>query len=176
MNFKIDLLVLIMVTFQITSVFASESEYVEKGRFGLMSSITDDGVQFGPIYESDFLEAIAAIDSSTSKPTDGVSPKFGDTGIKLRLGLRNNIGSFNYISYGIAAYKPFGGTTSDGSSTNGTYKVGPYVGLQRHFSGTNLMLNIYIQPFHYEHDVQAITTNTWHIFQGGGFGVAYLFN
>ncbi len=153
--------------------FAAD-EFVEPGRFGVEGTISPNGFQAGLAREADQYEAILDIDAHTGS-SGGVTS--GDVGIEVRAGKRFNIGSFNYLSIGADGQTSVFSKT-DGVSTNGSYIVGPYVGFQRHFSGTSLMLTIYALPVSYSYTPAAggaPTATEWQFFQQGAFGVSYLF-
>lgn len=117
-------------------------------------------------------------ESRTNKQsTSSSSQATGDIGVELRVGKRFNIGSFNYFSAGAFAQTELFAVTS-GVQSNGHYLAGPYIGFQRHFSGTNLMLTLYVLPVNYTYTpaFQGVaSTQGWQFFQTGAFGLAYLF-
>lgn len=158
---------------------ALAGDYVEPGRFGTEFLMTTGNMQVGGIYVSDSFEA--ALDFAGQWGTGGNSPAKSDSdyGAEVRLGKRFNIGDFNYIVLGLDGSTNAG--SSGGVSIAGTYNVGPYVAVERHFSGTHIMLNAYVLPVNYFHSVgndgngNKVNTNSVEVFYEGGVGIAYLF-
>ena len=166
----------------------AEETAKNSGSFGLATSITDDGMQFGPAYYSEVLEFTLAVDGSwtdqlkTAGNTGTTTPQ-GDWGFKYKLGRRWYMGKSNYFSSGLIYYAPLWGTDASGISTAGTYKVGPYISFQRTFPGTPFMFSFFVQPIMYENSVGSPvnagggpTSQAYvHIFESGGVGLVYLF-
>ncbi len=155
--------------------FAQMTEYTEKGRFGMEGLITQQGFKAGFTRETDQYEI--SLDANGNSNLSG--PSANNFAMQVRGGFRNNLGNYNYLSYGIFYGKTISGETNN-ISTVGSFRLAPYIGVQRHFSGTNLMLTLFVLPYAYDHEVNAdgkgTTANSNLFFLGGGFGMAYLFD
>jgi len=162
-----------------TSAWAEETEY---GPWGLQIASSDDGVQFGPAFESENWESMLSVDASNIDRNSSTAGTLqtGDVGFKLRAGRRASIDKQDFYTYGLSYYRPCFGQ-DNGVSTDGSWKLGGYVGLQRKFTGTPLMLFVWIEPYAYAYMHQndgngnQVTVVTNQFFQRGGFGMAYLF-
>jgi hypothetical protein len=159
---------------------AAETEFVEPGRFGVEFNMTTGNMQFGGTYAAETWEA--ALDYNSQLNISGSNTAaHGDSssGLEGRAGKRFNIGAQNHLSLGLDASTSYG--SSGGVSTSGSYTVGPYVGLQRNFAGSAIMLFAYILPVEFSHSVgndgngNSVTLNSLLLFQEGGVGFAYLF-
>lgn len=159
---------------------AHAEDYVEPGRFGTEAVVTASTVQGGAIYVNDWIEAALDIYGGSYRSTVGATTSSkSDAGGQFRIGKRWNLGTYNYLVTGWQYTTLFG--SDAGVSMNGTYSTGPSIGLQRHFSGTNLMLTVFIFPYVHAANVgndgsgnkQTVTSDTF--FTNGGFGLAYLF-
>lgn len=155
----------------ITSTASAAENFVEPGRFAVEGLVTADGVHAGGGYLHDKFEVLVDFDGSID------TTKTGDFGIDARAGYRINGGNYNYFSLGVnwnnALFE-----SNNGSRYSGTYYVGPYVGFQRYFPGTPVMLTFFILPVSYTHTAspdQMSNVNTFQFFQQGGLGIAYLF-
>jgi len=154
--------------------FADEVQYVEPGRFGVEGLVSQEGFKVGLTRETDRYEV--SLDANGSNTTGGMT--MSSFAFQTRVGLRYNLGSYNYLSYGAFFGETITGQNND-ISTAGTYRVAPYIGFQRHFSGTNLMLTLFVLPYAYNHavngDGKGNAVNSSLYFIAGGFGLAYLF-
>ena len=69
----------------------------------------------------------------------------------------------------------------NGMSLTGAYFIGPYVGFERHFAGSNVLLTFFILPVDYNVTSNndgtggKITTTGYQFFRQGGLGITYLF-
>ena len=110
------------------------------------------------------------------------TPQSGDVGAKLRLGGRSSFDEHDAFTYGLSYYRPLFGQDA-GVPTDGTWKFGGYMGVQRHFANTPVMLFCWIEPVSYSYSNQNSNDQTnqqttvvgYQFFQRGGFGMAYLF-
>jgi len=155
----------------ITSSASATQDFVEPGRFGVEGVMTQDGIHAGIGYWHDKFEAVIDFDGSIN------TLKTGDFGIESRFGYRINGGNYNYFSFGVDYQVPII-SEEGGSHFSGSYLLGPYVGFQRYFPGTPVMLTFFIMPAAYFHQAapdSANTVNAWQFFQQGGLGVSYLF-
>ena len=152
----------------------------EPGRFGVVGAITSDGFQFGGARIGEHYEAVLTVDASFTTIKGGGAGGGGDMGVTLRGGPRVALGQYNYLSLGVQGHTKFFGRDS-GVSTEGSFEVGPYVGISRHFAGAPLVITLWVQPYAYDHEVmndgngKSVSLDTHAIFQGGGFGLTYLF-
>jgi hypothetical protein len=147
--------------------------YSDKGRFGVMGAITEDMWKGGFVYEAPDWEFNMIGHYGI---TDGDTI---ETHVITKLGARWDIGHQNFFSAGID-YQMHPGRKEAGVSLSSEYQVGPYIGFQRHFAGSPVMLTLWVNPFQFDHGAtvnagQVVHTNSRHFFQTGGFGVAYLF-
>jgi hypothetical protein len=155
---------------------AHKEEFREPGRFGVFAGVTDDGFQFGGVRVGHHYELNVTGDASFT----GKGGENGDLGVTLHGGPRVPLTTYNYLSIGAHGHMNFFGKDS-GVSTFGSFQAGPYVGLQRHFPGSSLMINVWVLPYAYEQVVgndgagEKATVTSHHFFQNGGFGIAYLF-
>lgn len=152
-----------------SSAFAED--FVEPGRFGVEGLVTADGVHAGALYLHDKFEVAVDLDGSID------TTKTGDFGIDARAGYRMNAGNYNYFSLGVD-WNNSVFESNNGSRYSGTFYVGPYVGFQRYFPGTPVMLTFFIMPVTFNHLAspdQMSNVNTFQFFQQGGLGIAYLF-
>lgn len=153
---------------------------VETGHFGLVGAVTNDGFQSGLTRVGEHYEAVLTADASFAalKSSSGVSGATGDLGLTMRAGPRISLGSLNYLALGAQGHRIFFGK-DNGVSTAGSFTVGPYVGLERRFAGTPLMISLWVLPYQFSHEYLAdggkqVTIDTHQFFQGGGFGLTYL--
>ena len=161
------------------SADAKAARFREPGRFGVVGAVTSDGFQFGGARLGEHYEAVLTMDGSYGL-LKGSSKKTGDMGITLRAGPRFALGKFNYLSVGVQGHVSVLGRDS-GVSTEGAYGIGPYVGISRHFAGAPLVISLWVQPYSFQREVSndgadsraIMYTHTF--FQGGGFGLTYLF-
>ena len=148
--------------------------FVEKGRFGVLGALTNDMWKVGLVFEHQHFEANvlfhAGFDSGDTR----------DLHFIFKAGGRIPLGTLNYLAIG-AEYGPHWGSKDAGVSTGGSFQAGPYVGLQRYFAGTPLMINLWVCPASYEYFENndgaggLAKTKSVHVFRQGGFGLAYLF-
>lgn len=168
---------LIISAFFISSRSLADDSFMQEGHFGVLGAITDDLWKGGIVYEGERLEAQVLYHRNDD---DGDT---SDSHLLTKIGYRWDIGNYNYFVAG-AEYGTHPGAKVGGVSVNDTYEAGPYISLERYFSGSNLMLCLWVNPFLYEHKTDATNnsgvytksaTNSRHYFQNGGFGIAYLF-
>jgi len=156
---------------------AFAQDWSEKGSWGAIGALTDDSFKVGiQRLEQTWEAAWMGHSNYNSHKDNHVDSLF-------KLGLRKYIGSHNYFSYGVEYRTDILGTGTY-SNKNETYNkafkdqtLGGYIGLQRYFSGTNLMLNFWVLPVAYEVSVINSTTKeeTMSYFVKGGVGVTYVF-
>jgi hypothetical protein len=150
-----------------------KANFREKGRLGILGAITEDGWKGGLIFEHEFFEAqILGHASYTNK--DNYDIRLG-----YKLGARVALGTLNYFSFG-AEFGSHPGAREDGVNISKDYIVGPYISLQRYFAATPVMLNLWVNPFEYDHELEVVDGHAhanpaWRFFQTGGFGLGYLF-
>ncbi len=154
---------------------SAEDAFRETGRFGVIGALTEDMWKGGFTYLSESWETSlighAGIDS-TNETTD--------VHLIAKAGYRHNLGSFNYLALG-AEFGTHPGSKDAGADVSGAWNAGAYVALERYFAGTNLMINLWVNPVSYTHNLSnngtggVLTSNTLHFLQTGGFGIAYLF-
>jgi len=165
-----------LLAFMMTASAFAQTEFSEKGSWGLVGALTNDAFKVGiQRLEQNWEAGFLAHSEYTSKTENQVHSIF-------RAGLRRYLGSHNYFSYGLE-YAPEvhgKGTYSDTgkvySRSFKNYHAGGYIGLQRYFSGTNLMLNFWVLPVAYERQVDgqhSIVENRSY-FVKGGVGVTYV--
>lgn len=150
------------------------ANFREKGRIGILGAITEDNWKGGLIFEHEYFEvqllAHAAFSSGDTRDVDTVG----------KAGLRLGLGTLNYLAIG-GEFRTRAGSREAGVSVGGAYGVGPYLSLERYFAATPVMLNLWVNPFRYDHDQSAgpsgtaVGSNSVRVFQTGGFGLAYLF-
>jgi hypothetical protein len=146
----------------------------EQGRFGVLGAITEDAWKGGLAFEHEYFEVqILGHMSYVSKSTH-------DQRLTYKLGARIPLGTLNYFALGADVSHHPGGR-EEGVSLSRDYSVGPYISLQRYFAATPIMLNLWVNPVQYDHEVvlgddgQGEINVVWHVLQTGGFGLAYLF-
>ncbi len=165
----------IAFTLSLTQLSFASEDFVEAGRFGVEGLVSENGFQFGLVRFNENFEAALDLDGMLSKTGDLTSHFIN---IELRLGKRFNIGNFNYLSVGADGIVPIF-SMSQGVATNGSYSVGPYIGFQRYFPNTNIMLSLYVSPYQYSYipalSESSSSTTNHEFFQNGGFGITYLF-
>lgn len=146
----------------------------EKGRFGFLGALTDDMWKAGLVFEHEHFEAQVLFHAGFET---------GDTRdlhFVFKAGGRIPLGALNYLAIG-GEYGPHWASKDAGLATGGSFHVAPYVGLQRYFAGTPLMINLWVCPGSYEYFEnndgagKLVSTKTAHVFRQGGFGLAYLF-
>jgi hypothetical protein len=146
----------------------------EKGRFGFLGALTDDMWKAGLVFEHEHFEAQVLFHAGFET---------GDTRdlhFIFKAGGRIPLGALNYLAVG-GEYGPHWASKDAGLATGGSFHVAPYVGLQRYFAGTPLMINLWVCPGSYEYFEnndgagKLAATKTVHVFRQGGFGLAYLF-
>jgi hypothetical protein len=158
---------------------ASHSEpkkepFVEKGRFGILGALTDDMWKVGAVFEHQHFEASVLFHAGFE------SGDTRDLHFIFKAGGRVPLGTLNYLAIG-GEYGPHWASKEAGLATGGSFHVGPYMGLQRYFAGTPLMINLWVCPVSYEYFENndgaggLAKTKTVHAFRQGGFGLAYLF-
>jgi hypothetical protein len=148
--------------------------FVEKGRFGILGALTDDMWKVGAVFEHQHFEASVLFHAGFE------SGDTRDLHFIFKAGGRVPLGALNYLAIG-GEYGPHWASREAGISTGGSFHVGPYMGLQRYFAGTPLMINLWVCPVSYEYFENndgaggLAKTKTVHAFRQGGFGLAYLF-
>lgn len=148
--------------------------FVEKGRFGVLGALTDDMWKVGAVFEHQHFEASVLFHAGFE------SGDTRDLHFIFKAGGRVPLGTLNYLAIG-GEYGPHWASREAGISTGGSFHVGPYMGLQRYFAGTPLMINLWVCPVSYEYFENndgaggLAKTKTVHAFRQGGFGLAYLF-
>jgi len=155
----------------IASTVSAAEDFVEPGRFGIEGLVTADGVHAGALYVHDKFEVGVDFDGGID------NTQTGDFGIDARAGYRINAGNYNYFSLGVDMHNSVF-QVNNGSHFSGTYFLGPYVGFQRYFPNTPVMLTVFLMPVTYNHQTspdQLNNVNAWQFFQQGGLGIAYLF-
>ncbi|MBX9768239.1 MAG: hypothetical protein K2X47_13275, partial [Bdellovibrionales bacterium] len=143
-----------------------------------LGALTDDQWKGGFVYQAESWEVNLIGHYGVTKIDN--TPDSIETHLIAKVGGRSNLGSYNYFAYGVE-YSAHPGRKDKGLDVSDSYAVGPYIALQRYFSGTNLMLNLWVNPFNYERSTdndgsggKTVSTIN-HFFQTGGFGVAYMF-
>ncbi len=158
----------------IKSVSAGDT-FRETGRFGVMGALTEDMWKGGFTYLSESWETSLIGHAGF----DGDN-KTTDAHIIAKAGYRHNLGSFNYLALG-GEFGTHPGSKDKGTDVSGAWNAGAYVALERYFAGTNLMINLWVNPVSYTHELSnngtggVLTSNTLRFLQTGGFGIAYLF-
>ena len=158
------------------AVTTHAEEFKEPGRIGVEGLVTADGVHAGVTYVGQAFEAALDLDGSL----ETTNPKQQDMGAELRLGARFDAGSYNFFSLGWYHDQSLFGM-DDGVSTAGSYYTGPYVGFQRYFPNTPVMLTFFVMPYTYKREVSNDGSGGRDIavhqefFQEGGMGIVYLF-
>ena len=155
-----------------------KNHFKEPGRFGLVGAITQDGFQFGGARIAEHYQVVLTADASYGTVSGG-SGSTGDVGTTLRVGPRFGLGQLNYLVIGGQGHVSLFGR-DNGVSTMGQFSAGPYVGLERHFAGTPLMISLWVLPYQISREVsndgaggrQVMLNHEF--FQGGGFGLTYL--
>ncbi len=175
---KIIGFLLFLCVIQFQSAFAETSEFREEGRFGFLGAITDDLWKGGFVYEHEKFE-VQALYHVNWDDGDVV-----ESHLLTKVGYRINLENYNYLAIG-AQYNAHPFAHAGDISLSSTYETGPYVSFQRYFPGTNIMLQIWVNPVLFEHAVtaetqsdgsmMAVSSNSRRIMQTGGFGVTYLF-
>jgi hypothetical protein len=152
----------------------AKANFREKGRVGVIGALTEDMWKGGFVFEHEHFEAqVLAHAGFYGNGSRDVHTLF-------KLGGRVALGTLNYFAFG-AEYGPHPGSLDNHVSVGKSFQVGPYVSLQRYFAATPVMLNLWVNPFQYDHSFTndgaggRQKTNAWHVFQTGGFGIAYLF-
>jgi hypothetical protein len=151
----------------------AKAPFREPGRFGVLGAITEDGWKGGLIFEHEYFEAqVLAHASYSSKDTY-------DIRVSYKLGARMALGTLNYLAFG-AEFGSHPGAREDGVSIANDYVLGPYISLQRYFAATPVMLNLWVNPVQYDHELEVVDGHahanpTWRFFQTGGFGLGYVF-
>jgi hypothetical protein len=154
--------------------------HTEPGRFGVGVSMTDNGLQTTLLRIEENWEAQFSFDSGWTHLGPGVA---GDIGVTLRLGKRWNIGDYNYLAAGLQYHTNFFGMDGSGNSIAGAQRGGPYLGFQRNFQGTSLLLQAWVIPIWYNRENdggvdangKTIFTDNVSFFQAGGITFGYLF-
>jgi len=164
------------------SSFSYASDYVEPGRFGVEAIVTPYVYQAGFNYVNDYLDVGLDFQASHTVITNSTLNKTqlnNSAGTAFRIGKRFNIHDYNYLVLGGITNNDFG---SQGNvSLAGSYAVGPYVALQRHFPNSPLMLNFFIVPYAYiniksNDGFGGTLTISGHAYLiQGGAGLSYLF-
>lgn len=150
-----------------------KANFHETGRVGVIGAITEDGWKGGLVFEHEYFEAqLLGHGDYTNKHNH-------DIRLTYKLGGRAPLGTLNYLAFGMEFGHHPGGR-EDGVSLSHDYFLGPYISLQRYFAATPVMLNLWVNPVQYDHEIdvedgQAHVNVNWHIFQTGGFGIAYIF-
>ncbi len=161
---------------------ASGDDFKETGHMGAIGALTDDLFKVGFVYmhqdwETQFLIHGDSTDPKTNWHMHGI----------LQIGLRNYIGSFNYFAYGISFQSELLGISTyevpniqEIVTYHRAFKnmsIGPYIALERYFSGTNLMLNFWVLPVSYSKYIgeQGENDHSWEFFKKGAIGVTILF-
>jgi hypothetical protein len=146
----------------------------EVGRIGVIGAITEDAWKGGLAFEHEHFEVqVLGHMSYESKQTH-------DQRLSYKLGARLPLGTLNYFAFGGELGHHPGGR-ENGVSLSGDYTVGPYISLQRYFAATPIMLNLWVNPVQYDHEIDvdengARAVNVvWRLLQAGGFGLVYLF-
>jgi len=164
------------------SSFSYAADYVEPGRIGVETLVTPYVYQAGLNYVNDFLDVgldFQASHSVTTNSTRGTSLMTNVGNTVFRIGKRFNIHDYNYLVIGANAYNQFG--SSGSVNVAGSWGAGPYIGLQRHFPNSPLMINFYIMPYIYYNikvndGFGGTVTEEGHAFLfDGAFGISYLF-
>ena len=177
---NVRLLSALFLLFVVASSPARAEDYVEPGRFGFEALVTCCTTQGGISYVSDQVDlGIDAFGGQSKVQDSGTSYASNTYGTVLRLGKRWNIRDHNYITTGAVWNDYFG---SQGPvSIKGSFILSPYVGLQRHFPNSPVMLNVFVKPYVHSYlrandgsgNLSQTTSNTY--FTDGGFGLTYLF-
>ena len=146
----------------------------ENGRFGVLGALTNDMWKAGIVFEHEHFEANVLFHAGFR------SDDTRDLHLIFKAGGRIPLGTLNYLAIG-GEYGPHWGSKEYGISTGGSFHLGPYLGLQRYFANTPLMINLWVCPASYEYFESATptgaptATKTMNAFRQGGFGLAYLF-
>jgi hypothetical protein len=151
-----------------------KAHFYEHGRIGILGALTEDMWKGGLVFEHQFFEAQVLAHYGKYSATDS------DFHLITKIGGRAPLGTLNYFTFG-GEFGVHPGSTESGVKVGGTVQYGPYIGLERYFAATPVMLCLWVNP--YQHDsVQhpdatggVYTDKGYHIFQTGGFGLAYLF-
>ena len=148
---------------------ASAEEAKEPGRTGLLGAVTDDLFKFGLVrLEENWELNLLAHGEYSDSDNHQVD-------VMARTGVRWNLGAYNYGVLGAQVQTLVDGKVG-GATTAGTLQAGPYVGLERYFAGTNIMISLWVNPYYYDREKLGDTSVVTHrVLQNGGFGVAYLF-
>jgi hypothetical protein len=152
----------------------AKANFREKGRVGVIGALTEDMWKGGFVFEHEHFEAQALAHAGLY----GHGSR--DVHTIFKLGGRVALGTLNYFAFG-AEYGPHPGSLDNHVSVGKSFQVGPYLSLQRYFAATPVMLNLWVNPVQYDHTFVndgaggREKTNAWHVFQTGGFGIAYLF-
>jgi hypothetical protein len=146
----------------------------EVGRIGVLGAITEDAWKGGLAFEYEYFEVqVLGHASYESKDTH-------DQRLSYKVGGRMPLGTLNYFAFGGELGHHPGGR-ENGVSLSRDYTIGPYISLQRYFAATPIMLNLWVNPVQYDHEIvvddagRGAANVVWRLFQAGGFGLAYLF-
>ena len=182
-NYCLAIVGMVFMMASVTSLAQAEDTkgFIEPGRFGLgivsqsTSGHSETAIGLLFAYQHEQFEVNASFGSAWEQVQGTTHEESGDYSVVARLGKRFNIGDFNYISLG-ASFASALGQKDAGVANPFNYQVGPYVGLQRNFQGSHLMLSAWILPYAYERfgTVEEIESKTtW--FHKGGVAMTYLF-
>ncbi|HEY6876557.1 MAG TPA: hypothetical protein VI299_01010 [Polyangiales bacterium] len=151
-----------------------KANFRETGRFGVIGALTEDMWKGGFVFEHEHWEVQALAHAGFYSRNDR------DVHVILKAGGRVALGTLNYFAFG-AEGQAHPGSLQDGHHDNGSFQLGPYISLQRYFAATPVMLTLWVNPvlydryYSYEPSGAKHGYNGWHVFQTGGFGIAYLF-
>ena len=174
--------------------FARAEESIEPGRYGAEWAVTEDTVFLGPTYKGDKLDA--AFFFSGHKYRDEVPAE--SWVVNARLGARYNLGSYNYLAYGLLANyvvigKDYGSGTgssfnntlayngTDPVNTAGSGRVGPYLAIQRHFPHSGVFVELAVMLYAYQTNIMndgkggKVVTHDDRYLESGYVGLGWLF-
>lgn len=169
--------ILLLLSFLVSFSILANSDFKEKGSNGALGVLTDDKFKGGYTrLEQDWSFAFLFHGEHVSEDDNHIHTT-------IRMTHRSYLGAHNYFTMGFefAPEITGTGTYSDTGKTYSrafkNYHFGPTIGLDRYFSGTNLMLTFWVLPVSIsrEQDTKDLVNWNTHYFMYGGVGVAYVF-
>ena len=179
--------IIALVGFLLGSVTVAQAALLKGFGFGVAQST--NGTEGVLIWQSNRLEVNLQVGNHSETVIDqnGTNAQVGDVGLTARMGMRFDVGNFNYVAIGGQFYTTVLAKEQDIQTLTIVnrpfeYQAGPYIAFQRPFHGSNLMVSAWILPVMFSsqfkqnwyYGTAAISNSTYWI-HWGGVQISYLF-
>jgi hypothetical protein len=169
--------------------FVTSAQAALSKGFGFGVAQSTNGTEGVLIWQSNRLEVNLQVGNHSETVIDqnGNNAQVGDLGLTARLGMRFDVGNFNFVAVCGQFYTTVLAKDQDITSLAVVnrpfeYQAGPYIAFQRPFHGSNLMISAWILPVMFSSQYQknwffgtaAISSATYWI-HWGGVQISYLF-